>query len=338
MFTNIYKKFKEFIRSEWKFLLVLSVIIFITNCPVNCYIITGGGTISATERVDVEGSKKSKGSFHLAYVSELKGTIYTYLLSYIIPSYERESLDEYKYNKNESEKDIQFRNNLLLNNSLNNAIYVAYNKAGKKIEIKSEKMYAYSITDKAITDLQIGDEIVEVDGKKINNMDDIKNIIKDFNINDDISIKVVRDNEETMCNAKLYIEGNQKLMGVLIMKDYNYKFDPKLTIKFKKSEGGPSGGLMLSLEVYNQLSNTDMTKGKTIVGTGTIDRDGNVGEIDGVKYKLKGAEKEDADVFIAPAGRNYKEAIKEKKKNNYKFKIIEAKTFDQVVEELNKLK
>lgn len=338
MFTNIYKKFKEFIRSEWKFLLVLSVIIFITNCPVNCYIITGGGTISATERVDVEGSKKSKGSFHLAYVSELKGTIYTYLLSYIIPSYERESLDEYKYNKNESEKDIQFRNNLLLNNSLNNAIYVAYNKAGKKIEIKSEKMYAYSITDKAITDLQIGDEIVEVDGKKINNMDDIKNIIKDFSINDDISIKVVRDNEETMCNAKLYIEGNQKLMGVLIMKDYNYKFDPKLTIKFKKSEGGPSGGLMLSLEVYNQLSNTDMTKGKTIVGTGTIDRDGNVGEIDGVKYKLKGAEKEDADVFIAPAGRNYKEAIKEKKKNNYKFKIIEAKTFDQVVEELNKLK
>lgn len=338
MFNNIYKKFKEFIRSEWKFLLVLAIIIFITNCPVNCYVITGGGTISATDRVDVEGSKKSKGSFHLAYVSELKGTIYTYLLSYIIPSYERESLDEYKYNKNESEKDIQFRNNLLLNNSLNNAIYVAYNKAEKKIEITSEKMYVYSISDKAKTSLQIGDEIVEVDGKKINNMDDIKNIIKDFGVNDDISMKVVRDNEETMCTAKLYIEGNQKLMGVLIMKDYNYKFDPKLTIKFKKSEGGPSGGLMLSLEVYNQLSNTDITKGKTIVGTGTIDRDGNVGEIDGVKYKLKGAEKENADVFIAPAGRNYKEAVKEKKKNKYKFKIIEAKTFDQVIEELNKLK
>lgn len=338
MFTNIYKKIKEFIRSEWKFLLIISIIIFITNCPVNCYVITGGGTISATDRVEVEGSKKSKGSIHLAYVSELKGTIYTYLLSYIIPSYERESLDDYKYNKNESEKDIQFRNSLLLNNSLNNAIYVAYKKADKKIEITSEKMFVYSITDKAKTDLQIGDEIVEVDGKKINNMEDIKNTIKDFGVNDEINIKVIRDEKELTCTAKLYIEKKQKLIGVLLMKDYGYKFDPKLTITFKKSEGGPSGGLMLSLEVYNQLSNTDITKGKKIVGTGTIDRDGNVGEIDGIKYKLMGAVDEKADIFIAPSGNNYKEAVKEKKKNNYKIKIIEAKTFDQVIEELSKLK
>ena len=157
-------------------------------------------------------------------------------------------------------------------------------------------------------------------------------------VNDDISIKVNRNNKQIDCTAKLYIENNQKLMGILLMKDYNYKFDPKLTIKFKKSEGGPSGGLMLSLEVYNQLSNTDITKGKTIVGTGTIDRDGNVGEIDGIKYKLKGAVEKGAEVFIAPSGDNYKEAVKEKKKNNYKIEIIEAKTFDQVIEELNKLK
>lgn len=338
MITKIYRKIIEFIRSEWKILTIFAIVIFITNCPVNCYVITGGGTISATDRVEVEGSKKSKGSIHLAYVSELKGTIYTYLLSYIIPSYERESLDDYKYNKNESEKDIQFRNNLLLNNSLNNAIYVAYNKANKKIEITSEKMFVYSITDKAKTDLQIGDEIVEVDGKKINNMEDIKNTIKDFGVNDEINIKVIRDEKELTCTAKLYIEKKQKLMGVLLMKDYEYKFDPKLTITFKKSEGGPSGGLMLSLEVYNQLSNTDITKGKKIVGTGTIDRDGNVGEIDGVKYKLMGAVDENADIFIAPTGDNYKEALKEKKKNNYKIKIIEAKTFDQVIEELSKLK
>lgn len=338
MFTNIYKKIKEFIRSEWKFLLIISVIIIITNYPVNCYVITGGGTISATERISIDGSKKSKGSFHLAYVSELKGTIYTYLLSYIIPSYERENLDEYKYNKNESQNDIEFRNNLLLNNSLNNAIYVAYNKAGKNIDIISEKMFVYSISEKANTNLQIGDEIVEVDGKKISSLDELKDAIKDFGINDEINIKVNRNNKKQNCTAKIYIEDNQKLMGVVLMKDYNYKFNPKITIKFKNSEGGPSGGLMLSLEVYNQLSSTDITKGKIIVGTGTIDRDGNVGEIDGIKYKLKGAVKKNADIFIAPTGSNYKEAIEEKKKNNYKIKIIEAKTFDQVIDELNKLK
>lgn len=338
MFTKIYKKFIEFIRSEWKILTVFALIIFITNFPVNCYVITGGGTISATERINVEDKNKSKGSFHMAYVSELKGTIYTYLLSYIIPSYERESLDDYKYDETESESDILFRNNLLLNNSLNNAIYVAYNKAGKTIEIKSEKVYVYYITDKAETDLKIGDEIIEVDGKKIDSVETLQNIVKDFKVNDTINIKVKRDGKTSDKTAKIYKEKNKLLVGISLMKDYNYKFDPRVEFTFKSSEGGPSGGLVLSLEIYNQLVKEDITKGKKIVGTGTIDIDGNVGEIDGIKHKLSGAVKNDADIFIAPSGDNYKEAVKEKKKNNYKIKIIEAKTFDQVIDELSKLK
>ena len=338
MFTKIYRKLIEFIRSEWKVLTFFAIVIFITNFPVNYYIITGGGTISATDRIDVEDKNKSKGSFHMAYVSELKGTIYTYLLSYIIPSYERESLDDYKYDKTEDENDVLFRNNLLLSNSLNNAIYVAYNKAGKTVEIKSEKLYVYYITDKAETDLKIGDEILEVDGKKIDGVDSLKDVVKDFKENDTINIKIKRDDEVSDKTVKVYKEKDRLLIGVSLMKDYNYKFDPRVEFTFKSSEGGPSGGLILSLEIYNQLTKKDITNGKKIVGTGTIDRDGNVGEIDGIKHKLSGAVKEDADIFIAPSGSNYKEALKEKKKNNYKIKIIEAKTFDQVIDELSKLK
>ena len=92
----------------------------------------------------------------------------------------------------------------------------------------------------------------------------------------------------------------------------------------------------MSLEIYSQLINKDITRGRKIVGTGTISEDGEVGEIDGVKYKLRGAVKNKAQIFIAPSGNNYKEAVKEKKKNNYKIKIIEAKNFKQVLEELAK--
>ena len=92
----------------------------------------------------------------------------------------------------------------------------------------------------------------------------------------------------------------------------------------------------MSLEIYSQLINKDITRGRKIVGTGTISEDGEVGEIDGVKYKLRGAVKNKAQIFITPSGDNYKEAVKEKKKNNYKIKIIEAKNFKQVLEELAK--
>ena len=52
---------------------------------------------------------------------------------------------------------------------------------------------------------------------------------------------------------------------------------------------------MMSLAIYNALTNNDLTKGRLIVGTGTIDENGKVGEIDGVKYKLKSAVNKKAD-------------------------------------------
>ena len=70
---------------------------------------------------------------------------------------------------------------------------------------------------------------------------------------------------------------------------------------------------MMALSIYGNLTNQDLTNGKTIVGTGTIDIDGNVGSIGGVKYKLIGAVKNKADIFIVPNGENYDEAIKIKK-------------------------
>ena len=79
------------------------------------------------------------------------------------------------------------------------------------------------------------------------------------------------------------------------------------------------------------LTNKDITHARKIVGTGTIDSEGNVGEIDGVPFKLKGAVKAHADIFLAPAGKNYDEAIKLAKENNYKIKIYSVSTFDEAL-------
>jgi PDZ domain-containing protein len=74
-----------------------------------------------------------------------------------------------------------------------------------------------------------------------------------------------------------------------------------------------------------------------IVGTGTIDIDGKVGEIGGVKYKLKGAIKNDADIFFVPNGKNYEEAIKLKKKHGYDIKIVGVSTLDDAISYLENL-
>ena len=91
---------------------------------------------------------------------------------------------------------------------------------------------------------------------------------------------------------------------------------------------------MSALEIYNKITKEDITNGRKIAGTGTIDYYGNIGAIDGLKYKLIGAVKNNIDIFIAPAGENYDEAKKLVQENDYKIKLIEAKTFHQVLSDL----
>jgi PDZ domain-containing protein len=64
---------------------------------------------------------------------------------------------------------------------------------------------------------------------------------------------------------------------------------------------GPSAGLMTALTVYDQLSPIDLAAGRTIAGTGTIDIDGNVGEIGGIEAKARAAASAGAQLFLAPA-------------------------------------
>ena len=93
---------------------------------------------------------------------------------------------------------------------------------------------------------------------------------------------------------------------------------------------------MLTLTIYSHLNEIDLTDGKTIVGTGTIDADGNVGEISGVKYKLIGAVNNDAEVFLVPEG-NYEEARQIKEEKGYDITLISVSTLESALNALKNL-
>ena len=89
----------------------------------------------------------------------------------------------------------------------------------------------------------------------------------------------------------------------------------------------------MSLSIYSAISGKDILKGRNIAGTGTIDMNGNVGEIGGIKYKIMGAVKNKMDVVLVPSA-NYKEAIKVKEAKNYKIKIVKVDTFMDAIDYL----
>lgn len=315
----------------------ITLIVFITIMliPVDYYITIGGGTMNLDKDIKITNEKKKNGSINATYVTELKGNVITYLLSYIIPSFEKEKVRDVTYKK-ETKENYEFREKMYFNQSINNAIFVAYTNSNKKITTKSSDLYVIYIDDFATTNLKTKDKIIEVDNIKINDASQIKEIINKKNENDDIVIKVQRDNKEVITKTKIKLIDNEKRMGVYILNDYNYELYPKITFDFSGKQSGPSGGLMLSLSIYNKLNDTDITKGNKICGTGTIDKDGIVGEIGGVKYKLLGAKRKKCDIFLVPK-ENYDEAYNTIKEKNYKLKLYKVETFNDALKVLKTL-
>lgn len=329
-------KIKNFLKENGCFLLALIVIILLFNIHLPYYIDMPGGTININNRISCETCSKINGELNMLYVSEYEATIPTYLLSFIMPNWDLEDISNQQLN-NESTEEIYNRNKLMLNNSIDNATYVAYTKAGKKIEIKNRKTLVIATTTED-NNLKVGDEIVLVDGKKIENAEEIRKIIKSKDVKDILDVKVIRDKREKNISVEIKEDDNgEKIIGVVIITDYEFDLEPVLDIKFKTSESGSSGGLMMTLSIYSKISDEDIVGGRKIAGTGTINIDGTVGEIDGIKYKIMGAHRDNIDIVLVPV-ENYEEAIKVKKENNYDLEIVKVETFDDAIRYLKNTK
>jgi len=338
MFSKLYEKIKQFIKDYYLYLSLYFVLLAVCLYPLPFYIYSGGGLISVDERIEIEERNEVKGSFHLCYVSELRATLPTYILAKILPSWDLSPIEHSKLSENETDEDIFKRDRLFLSTGNTNAVSLAYEKAGRTFEITGTKNYILYIDEHAKTTLKIGDDIRKINGKEIKNLEEISGIISSTNVGDELEFSVIRNGKVKEATGTVYEEDGNHLLGIMIQTGFDYQTDPKIELHFSDNEAGSSGGLLLTLSIYNQLTKKDITKGLKIAGTGTIEMDGTVGEIGGVKYKLRGAVKEKADVFLVPKGENYEEAIKEKEKHQYKVKIIGVETFDEALESLEKLK
>lgn len=309
--------------------LILLVIAFEIETPYSVY--SPGGLINVDERLNGE-IHKSTGNINLTYVTFQEGKIPNLILALILPEWDIVKNSDVTYD-DETLEELNLRDRIHLYESVSNATFVAYTSAGKDIKIESESNYIVTIADYAKTNLKIGDKILSIENTDINNYNDILNIINNYNFNDTLKVKIERNGKEADCYAVLKNDDGNKRIGIGISKINEYKKDPNITYNYRDNESGASGGLMLSLALYNALTETDITKGKTISGTGTININGEIGEISGIKYKLYGAVKKKSDIFIVPSA-NYDEAMKEKEKKKYKIQIIKAENFNQVLEDL----
>ena len=334
METNkLYEKFRKFIKENFGAIIFLVVCILLATVRLDYEIYTPGGLSNLNKRINVQDGYDSEGSFNLTYVSSKRGTIPAILLSYIIPSWDLVSIDDVRIDEDENYEDILERGKIDLESVNENAIVVAFEAASLDYQIVKNEPKVYYILEGAKTNLKIGDVIDNVNGVKVTDLKDISKTYEGKKSGDKISIEVIRDGKKRECYATLYEEDGKVLIGIMIVNVIEVKTDKDITFNYNGNESGASGGLMSSLEIYNRITEFDLTKGRVIAGTGSLSLDGTVGEIGGVKYKLAGAVKKGAEIFIVPT-ENYEEAVKLKKEKGYDIEIIEADNFKNVVEKL----
>ena len=207
----------------------------------------------------------------MLYVTEYKGNIVTVLLSKIIKNWDLYEIKNQQIS-NEDTHDIYIRNKIMLDNSTANATYVAYKQAGKEINITKKENVIIAVTKD--NGFEIGDIVLTIDDLEVDNISTIKEYINTKKSGDKINIKIKRNKKEK--NIETILD-DDKILGIMMITNYQYDVDDDLNIAFKTGEGGSSGGLIISLGIYSEITGIDLLKGRNIAGTGTIDIDGNVG-------------------------------------------------------------
>jgi PDZ domain-containing protein len=146
--------------------------------------------------------------------------------------------------------------------------------------------------------LQSGDVITSVDGQPVHAATDVSSAVRKHKKGDQVTIGYTRGGKPGTATITAGSSGGHTVIGITTTERNVYPFS--VTIQLR-NVGGPSAGLMFALGIIEKLTPSDMTGGRVIAGTGTIDSDGNVGPIGGIQQKIQGARQSGATVFFVPS-------------------------------------
>ncbi|MGV8967451.1 MAG: PDZ domain-containing protein [Cellulomonas sp.] len=158
----------------------------------------------------------------------------------------------------------------------------------------------------AVGVVQEGDVVVSLQGSAITTYTDLVEALGRITPGEHVALGIERDGsplDVEIVTGQRDSGGSQ--LGVFIDPKFDLPVDVKIQIE---DIGGPSAGTMFALGIIDKLTPQDEVNGVVIAGTGTMDVDGTVGPIGGIRQKLAGAKRDGATWFLAPAD-NCKEVV-----------------------------
>lgn len=331
------------------------LVAFLALYRLDSYVMKPGHAYNVGDFISVQsGDEDDEGTFSLMTVSMSRATPFSYVMAQFRDYQEIIELDSVRQEE-EDDEEYNVRQLKLMTDSQFNATYVAFSKAGFDYSITYKGVFVLNVLAGGAAEgvLKAGDEIVEIDGERIVNQAMLVERLNSKQNGEKVNL-VVKRGKELIDQSTVLTEipgSNGRIgLGITFTESKAIKTDPKVNVK-TEDIGGPSAGLMFTLEILNQLLDEDLTRGYKIAGTGEMNEDGSVGRIGGVEKKVVAAHEEEMEIFFVPDDEitetmhkhnpnivsNYEAAVKIAEKLGTSMKIVPVKTIDDALDYLNAL-
>lgn len=189
--------------------------------------------------------------------------------------------------------------------------------------------------------LRVGDLIRAADGRKNVTVSQFVQLVRAKKPGQSVTIQYERKGK--LGTVKVATRRDPKppynaRIGISPVEMYEPAKAMKIDFNISSRIGGSSAGMMFALAIYDRLTPGQLTGGKHIAGTGTIEVDGSVGPIGGIRQKTIGAASGGATIFLAPA-KNCADAMLDADRQGrvHGMQVVRVVTFKEAITALDRL-
>jgi PDZ domain-containing protein len=290
------------------------VAIVATSIRLPYYAISPGNAVATASLVSVEGapSYRPDGSVYLTTVSLQQVTPLQAALGWLDP--ETDVVKEAVVVPRQVGRDGLRQFNLQqMDTSKEQALGVAFEHLGYDV-VKGDGAEVVDVRPGTPADgkLSTGDVVVAVDDQPVARHDQLVRAVAAHHPGDGLRLSVVAPAGGEARTVEVTVgahpaDASRAFLGV-VLRTRNIRFQFPFDVKIGSDRiGGPSAGLAFTLEVLDLLTPGELTGGRRVAATGTIELDGSVGDVGGVAQKTAAVRAAGIKLFLVPRG-EYEEA------------------------------
>ena len=295
---------KKVPKSIWSLIIVIASILPFGLMKTEYYFMAPGPPYQWDIAIEGAESYDYEGNLYQLTVRRDEANYFTYIWAKVdnsVDLYSREVILPKGVTPQEL-SEISIQN---MKTSENVAIAVALNILDYEIETQGDGVLVVGVMDDSPVagKLLKEDLIISINNEVIKSTTEFISLLRTYEIGDMVSIGLIRNDKEMSIETKLieHIDYENEPMVGFLASTPNQRFVFPISVDIDTGNvGGPSAGLMMALNVYNSLTEYDITKGIKVAGTGTIEIDGSVGPVGGVKQKVIAAKNAGSTLILVP--------------------------------------